>query len=344
MSAAVAAPRAPRVQPVLWRRLGWVAWRRYRASLVTIAVLLGVVALYVLLRGLRMRDAYATVEACVPASSAACRFAFENFHRSYGDIGFAGGILVFVPGLIGAFAGAPLLARELETGTFRFAWTQGAGRLRWVVGLVVPGAVGVALVSVALGSLISWYERPLVATGVVQRLHPSVFPITGIAVAGWGLLAFSAGVMAGLLLRRVVPALVATLIAWTGVALVASDLRRTHYEAPLVTRLLQLSRHDLPMQQWWTHGGLRVGADQINRVLQAIGAQSANGGGNFVVGPGGGSIDPVRYLLQHGYVQWTSYQPAARFWTFQVIEFGWLALLSLLLLGAAVWLVRRHGA
>ncbi|MGD0605948.1 MAG: hypothetical protein ABSA53_20450 [Streptosporangiaceae bacterium] len=33
-----------------------------------------------------------------------------------------------VPALIGAFAGAPVLARELETGTFRYAWTLGSGR------------------------------------------------------------------------------------------------------------------------------------------------------------------------------------------------------------------------
>ncbi len=28
-----------------------------------------------------------------------------------------------IPVLIGAFAGAPVLARELETGTYRYAWT-----------------------------------------------------------------------------------------------------------------------------------------------------------------------------------------------------------------------------
>ncbi len=48
-------------------------------------------------------------------------------------------LMFAVPVLLGAFAGAPLLSRELDSGTFRFAWTQGAGRTRWAVStLVVP--------------------------------------------------------------------------------------------------------------------------------------------------------------------------------------------------------------
>jgi hypothetical protein len=56
-----------------------------------------------------------------------------------------------------------------------------------------------------------------------------------------------------------------------------------------------------------------------------------------------GSI--VRYLSKHGYTLWTRYQPGSRFWPFQWIEGGWLLALSLLLLlAAAVWLVRRRAA
>ena len=40
----------------------------------------------------------------------------------------------------------------------------------------------------------------------------------------------------------------------------------------------------------------------------------------------------------------TSYQPGSRFWPFQWIEGGWLLALSVLLIGATVWLVRRRAA
>jgi hypothetical protein len=49
-------------------------------------------------------------------------------------------------------------------------------------------------------------------------------------------------------------------------------------------------------------------------------------------------------LSRHGYTQWTSYQPASRFWTFKAIEGGWLLALSLLLISATVWLVRLRAA
>jgi hypothetical protein len=42
------------------------------------------------------------------------------------------------------FVGAALLAREMETGTFRFAWPLGFGRWRRTVGKLVPLAVAVA--------------------------------------------------------------------------------------------------------------------------------------------------------------------------------------------------------
>jgi hypothetical protein len=52
----------------------------------------------------------------------------------------------------------------------------------------------------------------------------------------------------------------------------------------------------------------------------------------------------VQCLSQHGYTQWTSYQPASRFWPFQWIEGGWLLALSALLIAVTVWLVRRRAA
>jgi hypothetical protein len=62
-----------------------------------------------------------------PARSGICQQLAGNFLNAYlPGVGPALGLLQAVPALIGAFAGAPLLARELETGTFRYAWTQGS--------------------------------------------------------------------------------------------------------------------------------------------------------------------------------------------------------------------------
>jgi hypothetical protein len=343
MTTALAAVGSPELPPVRWRRLGWVAWRRYRPLLVTAIGMLLLVALFLVIRGLQMRHDYAAVRECTPAASAACGFAFSRFRDTYGNIGPIGGMLVFVPGLIGAFAGAPLLAREFETGTYRYAWTQGVGRTRWATALLIPGAAAVITVLAGLGALYTWYYQPLIASGVVQRLHPSIFPVTGIVGAGWATLGFSIGVLAGTVIRRVVPALVATLAAWTGVAFIASHLRDYDYLAPLVTRSLQLPARDNSIDQWWTHGGVDVGQATLNHVLQAAGAPTLNGG-NIAAGPGQQGIDPIHYLLAHGFTQWTSFQPDNRYWTFQAIESGWLLLLSVALLAATLWFIHRRNA
>ena len=342
MTVLASAPQAP-VRPVPWRALSWVAWRRYRTTLAATAGVLAVIGVYLVVDGARMRSVYATYLACTPNHSAKCQFAWETFRQGYGAPGLLGVILLFLPGIIGAFAGAPVLAREFETGTFRFAWTQGVGRMRWALAAIVPGAVGVAVIMAAFGALVSWHNQPLVDSGITPRLHATVFPVTGVAAAGWALAGFALGVLAGLLWRRVLPGLATAFAAWFGLAFLAAQIR-LHYLTPLTTTSLEQSGRDFEIDQWWTKGGVRVDDAQINSVLQAIGFQQSGGDGKVTVAqPGGGSsIDPVQYLLQHGYTQITSYQPDSRYWTLQWIEFGALTALSLLLLGAAFWLLRRR--
>src|SRR5436190_16311663 len=175
-----AAPTYAR-RPVPWHGLLWVAWRRYRTTLGAAVALLCLVAVYLLIRGHQMRTAYAAAEACRPQSAPSCHFAFDNFHNTYANVGFIGALLVWTPALIGAFAGAPLLARELETGTFRFAWTQGVGRWRWTLAKLVLLAVAVAAAAGAFSALFSWYLRPFSAAGHAIPFATDVFDLREVA-------------------------------------------------------------------------------------------------------------------------------------------------------------------
>ena len=344
MTALAAAPAAS-LRPVPWSRLTWVVWRRYRTTLAAAAAVLAMIAIYLVVTGERMRSAYTAYLACRPVHSAPCQFAWETFRDGYSQPGLLGVVLLFLPGIIGAFAGAPVLARELETGTFRYAWTQGVGRMRWAVAALLPGALGVGVVMAAFGALVTWRNQPLVEAGVTPRLHATVFPVTGISVAGWALAGFALGVLAGLLWRRVVAALATAFAAWFGLAFLAAVVLRPNYLTRLTTTSLQLPGKDFSLDQWWTKGGVRVSNGHINTILQAIGFQANGGGGKITVHPGtSGNVDPVQYLLRHGYLQVTAYQPDSRYWPFQWIEFGWLVALTLLLLGATFWLLRRSSA
>src|SRR6266581_5871309 len=145
-------------RPVPWRRMAWVTWRQHRIALAGVAALLGAWAVYLWLAGLQVHHAYAAVAACHPASSLACGETISEFNYTYGDPALHAAVLLqLVPALIGAFAGAPVLARELETGTFRYAWTLGFGRWRWTLAKLVLLAIAVAAAAWVFSLLFSWF-------------------------------------------------------------------------------------------------------------------------------------------------------------------------------------------
>ena len=331
------------LRPVPWRRMAWVTWRQHRVALAGAAALLGALAVYVWIVGLQLHHAYAAATACHPATSPVCGELMISVNQMNKVL--AGGyVLQAVPALIGAFVGAPVLAREMETGTFRYAWTQGFGRWRWTLAKLVALAAVMAGAAGALSVLLSWYYQPYFAArnqalsfSEASPLTPGLFDLRGVAFAAWTLAAFAIGALAGMLIRRVVPAMVATLAAYTGLALAAGNLLRQHYLTPLVTSSLNVPGSAWITSQWGTKGGKFAFAGQppINLFQQlcppsAVGAKPP--------------ISPAQCLVQHGYTLWTSYQPASRFWLFQWIEGGWLLALSLLLTAATIWLVRRRAA
>jgi hypothetical protein len=330
------------ISPVPLRQLAWVAWRRNRATVLGLTGLLAALATYLLVTGLRARAAYHGLGSCVPPiSTDACRIRWESFVNSHGQRGLTGSLLVMLPGIVGAVVGAPLIGRELESGVFRYSWTQGVGRMRWAVIITLPIAILTAALMGALGLLVTWHGGPMAETGATQRLDSSTFPTTGVAVIGWTLLGLSAGVLGGLLWGRVVPAVASSFAAWFGLAYLASVLR-PHLLTPL-TSAGQPPARSLDMAEYWTKGGVRVSVSEVTSVLEKIGVQMSTHG--FSANADKGSTapaDPITYLSQHGYTQVHTYQPDSRYWTFQWIELSWLVLVSIVLLGLTFWLIRRR--
>jgi hypothetical protein len=355
---AMATPAQPdldaSLRPVPWRGMTWVTWRQHRSTLAVLVAALGAAGLYLYITGMYIRHEVIVYGEMFTANGS-------------GKMGMtlAAALFQVIPALIGAFVGAPVLARELETGTFRYTWTQGFGRARWAAAKLAQLAVAVTVVAGAFGFLFSWCYGPII--GVPQGLSPLMsitFDLRGVAFAAWALAAFAIGVLAGILIRRVVPAMAATLAAWSGLAVVTGVYLRPHYETPLVTSGFKLPSAAWVISQRWTLHGKPVSLSTVNRVLQKIGAIEF-APGQFGTPPQGGqtssqfgqtstqgqpagsisgNVSPAQYLLHHGFAQLTSYQPASRFWPFQWIESGWLLALSLLLIAATVWLVRRRAA
>jgi len=219
---------APR--PLPWRRMTWVTWRQHRATLISLPAVLAAVSVFLLVAGLKIHHDYAVLTACRPFQSVACQQLNATFNQTDWTIGNT--TLIFMnlaPALLGAFAGAPVLARELETGTFRYAWTQGFGRERWTIAKLTLLGVVIVAVTGAFSQLFTWFFRPFIAQESLTVLSATVFTTRGVVFAAWTLAAFAIGACCGMLFRRVVPAMAVTLGLYFGLALLTWTFLRGHY-------------------------------------------------------------------------------------------------------------------
>ncbi|WP_329572521.1 hypothetical protein [Streptomyces sp. NBC_01361] len=109
---------------------------------------------------------------------------------------------------IAVFAAGPLIARELELGTAQLAWTQSVSPARWLAAkLAVPAVfvgVGTGLIVVLYRLVWNAHNHLLVAGIGPRSFYFSIGPAT-VATALFGL---AVGVLAALVLRRTLPALV----------------------------------------------------------------------------------------------------------------------------------------
>ncbi|MGW3074795.1 MULTISPECIES: ABC transporter permease subunit [unclassified Kitasatospora] len=300
---------------------------RHRPALRT---LLGVLAGFLVVLGVTGYYIHAALDRSGAAGCdmalRSCTERWKEFLRESGsELMVGGNVTYFLGGALGAFVGSPLLAREFEHGTVRFAWTQGAGRTRWTVGGLVVGGSALAVATALVAAVLSWWIEPMAVHG--GRFTPLVFTSAPPALVGRVLLVFAISVLAGVVLRRTVVALGIGVVASVVTTLVAESLR-FHYRPPLEDTLHTLAQTSLD-HRW--EGGIRVTDPAGNRL--DLGRLYDLGGDYY---------GAQKLLSDGGYSLHESYQPDSRYWTFQFIEFGWMALLAVALCAAAVWWVRRR--
>jgi hypothetical protein len=322
-------------RPVRWQGMVWVTWRQQRATLIAVPAVLAAAAVFLLIFGLKAHHDYAALLHCSlnkGRQTQACTDAWSNFNSDDWPVANICAILMqLAPVLIGAFAGAPLLARELETGTYRFAWTQGMVRERQTIAKLVLLGVTLVILAGAFGELFSWFFQPFLWTEQMNRLTETVFDTSGIVFPAFTLVAFAIGAFLGMLFRRVIPALAATLGVYLAVRLGAWALRG-QYPVTVVTSnskiFSQFHTPSLPGFPWilstWVTGPGGKPASQ------SVATQILNG-------PPGASVP-------QGYTEWNRWIPLSHYWPMQFIEAGWVLVLSIALFVATVSLVRRRAS
>jgi hypothetical protein len=229
-----AASAEPR--PVPWPGMLWVTWRQHRGLLTSVLVVFAAAVSALLVYGQRIHHDYAILRACRPAASPACQGISNYFNSTDWHLGnYLQVAVLAAPVLLAMFAGPPVIARDLENSTYRYAWTQGIGRVRWTIAkLVIIGAV-VTIAAFAIGELFAWFFAPFLTTENLTVYSPSVFDTRAISYAAWTLTALCLGAFLGTLTRRILPAMAITPVLFAALAaLTWFDLR-----------------HDYPVKTFW---------------------------------------------------------------------------------------------
>jgi hypothetical protein len=324
----------------------WLTWRQHRLQLLSGTVVLAVLAMALLLSGSGIASSFRSsgLADCLAVPGRDCQALKSLFTGRYMSLQFTVPLFLIMPALIGVFWGAPLLAREVEQGTHRLAWTQSMGRLRWTLTKVVVLGVATVLGAALIAWLLSWWSRPLVAAGD-SRFSPGVFDLRGIVPVAYALFALAVGVAAGTLMRRTVAAMAVTLGVYATVRLAVELWLRPHLASPrTLSYPLFGSSPRSGLGDWVLSTNTMDGAGHV-----------LSNGESFnldVLGPRCPGLLPSRGALPDqtavqeciqriGLHVQATYQPGNRYWLFQGLETAIFLCLALALLGFCVWWVRR---
>ncbi len=334
----------------------WFTWRQFRTQTWVTVGGLAVLGALLVLTGLSIADAYDTN---VPGCGSTCADAIDAFLRDARTgsnkivYNLATVAMFLVPALIGMFWGAPLIAREVETGTHRLAWNQTVTRTRWLATkLAIIGAATAATVGLLSWAITSWAHHIDNATG--DRIKPvinvyglgGVYDARGVVPIGYALFAFILGVTAGMLIRRTVPAMAATLGVYIA-AIVAMSLWIREHLTPAVHTTKALDTANLSGVGLRANGRIDVIAEApghawvlSNHVVTSTG-QAIQGNPQYCAP----SVSPQRcqeWLGTLGLRQDLTYHPASHFWSLQWAETGIFVGLAVLLTGFCFWWIRRR--
>jgi hypothetical protein len=265
-------------------------------------------------------------------------------------------IVLVVPALLGLFWGAPLVARELDAGTHRLVWNQTVTRYRWLaVKLLLVGA-SCALVA---GLLAWWVDRWTTPIREASRLDPRLpmgmtYAASGVAPLAYAVFAFALGVTLGMLVKRVLPAMVVTLVIFIVAQFSVGILVRPHL-APTHTSIGPVSSATLQNFNI-SHDGITLSGDAgvpgswllSRHMVDASGARvdvlpaSLMHTSQCAPSLGKDITSCLDLIASKGYRQVSTYHLPSQYWRMQWTEAALYAGASAGLVGFCFWWLRRR--
>ncbi|MCY0926779.1 ABC transporter permease [Streptomyces sp. H27-H1] len=144
--------------------------------------------------------------------------------------------LVFFPALVGAFVAGPLVARELESGTWRLALTQSTTAKGWLGAKVAVAATVAVLASLALVGIYRLGWLRVSDTYGLRWGDLGAYESSGTVLVAYCLLGVALGALIGQLVRRTLVAMAVTGVLTGLVLLILRALRWSFLSVETVTR------------------------------------------------------------------------------------------------------------
>lgn len=143
-------------------------------------------------------------------------------------------IVPFFPVVAGLLAGGPVVAREIESGTARLAWSLGPSRLRWFVHRAVPPL----MLTLLAGLVIGW-----TADALIHLVEPlldldqtfAAFRQRGLLIGVQALLVASIALAVGALLGRSVPTFIVALVLFGGLLIGTEKVEAVAFQREALT-------------------------------------------------------------------------------------------------------------
>lgn len=337
----------------------WLTWRQFRAQAIAAAAALAVIAVIFGTTGPHLAHLYdvSGLATCHAGCSALTTSFLDSVKADtiYPVLYIVGAVILYAtPGIIGVFWGAPLVARELEAGTFRLAWNQSVTRSRWMAAkLALIGLA--AMATTGLFSLIvTWWASPVdraggfpTSYGQLSRFSPVAFGARDIVPVSYAAFGFALGVAVGVAVRRILPAMAITLAVFTAIQVIMPNVVRPHLLTPVtVTAPVTINLATAIV----SHNGTYTMPVTGLPGAWVFSNQTITPSGRVFVLPdvpacnSGTQQQCDAWLATQHLRRQISYQPASRFWAFQGCETAIYLVLALALAGFCVWWITRRSA
>jgi len=346
------------------------AWRQFRFQVLVVTLLLVAVAAVFLITGPHLAHDFAELKGC--KANGDCNYLDNAIQNGSNKIdNFSTALSLAFPALLGIFWGAPLVARELESGTYRLAWSQGVTRSRWIISKFAVVGLASMIAAGLMSWMLTWWASPI-DTLNANRFGSVVYDTHYLAPIAYAAFAFGVGVTAGVLWRRTLPAMATTLVVYVA-ARDTFDLQlRSHLLSTLkvVSKLSRSGGYGFERTPNGLHFLVSVGSLPNSLVLNAVmvGKHGAtvtsqwlttncpkligpppSGRTRVGIGIKGGGTAPKSFSqcvdkIAANFHQVLTYQPASRFWPFQWIEGSIYLAVGLALCAFSYWWLRRRVA